>query len=132
MTHTATHTATAVLAGIALLVFSIALLGADSSLPEAVPDDFPFPEEASLRVQDGTSASMIQIAVAFSFESDPASIYSTFRGYVVENGYEISSEDESAHSFSSTDYGSGDSIGLRISEMGSVNIATVTFVGPNR
>lgn len=125
------HVLVAVLAGIALLVCAVAPLEADSSLPEAVPDDFPFPEDASLRVQDSTSASMVQIAVAFSFESDPDSVYSTFRGYVVENGYEISSEDESGNGFSSTDYGSGKSISLRISEMGSVNIATVTFAGPN-
>lgn len=126
-----TYTATAVLAGIALLVFAITPLGADSSLPDAVPDDFPFPEEASLRVQDGTSTSMIQVVVGFSFRSEPGDIYSTFRKYVIDSGYEISSEDEAEYSFSSTDYGSGDGIGLRISEMGSVNIATVTFSGPN-
>lgn len=126
------NTMSAVLAGIFLLTGAVMPVLAESSLPDAVPDDFPFPEHASLQVQDSTSASMIQIAVSFSLlKSDPGEIYSVFRSYAVENGYKISMEDEAKHNFSSTDYGSGESIGVRISETGSVNIATVTFAGPN-
>lgn len=126
------NTITAALAGIFFFAFVVTPLEANSGLPDAVPDDFPFPEDADLQVQDGTSASMIRIAVAFSFKSDPDEIYSTFRNYAVENGYEISMEDESNYNFSSTKYSSAESIGVRISEMGSVNIATVTFSGPNK
>lgn len=122
----------AVVAGIFLIAGAVTPVLADSSLPDAVPDDFPFPEDASLQVQDSSSASMIQIAVSFSLKSDPGEIYSGFRSYAVENGYKISMEDEAKYNFSSTDYGSGESIGVRISETGSVNIATVTFAGPNR
>lgn len=123
---------TAVVAGVVLCAFSVATIQADSALPDAVPDDFPFPEDASLQVKDGTSGNMIRIAVSFSFESDPDRIYSTLRSYAVENGYEISTEDEPEYNFSSVDYSSGDGIGVRISDMESVNIATVTFSGVDK
>lgn len=125
------QTMTAVVAGIIFFAFSVTPVHAGSDLPEAVPDDFPFPEDANLQVQDSTSATMIQIAVAFSFKSDPGGIYSTFRDYVVENGYEIIREDKSDYLFQSRN-DSFDSIKVSISEMSSVNIVTVTFAGPNK
>lgn len=120
----------AVLASIFVFAFFVTPVQADSDLPEAVPDDFPFPEDANLQVQDSTSATMIQIAVAFSFKSRPEEIYSTFREYVVANGYEIIGEDKSDYVFQSRN-DSFDSIKVSISEMSSVNLATVTFAGAN-
>lgn len=124
-------TITAALAGIFFFAFVVAPLEANSGLPDAVPDDFPFPEDADLQVQDSTSTTMIQIAVAFSFKSDPGGIYSTFRDYVVENGYEIIREDKPDYLFQSRN-DSFDSIKVSISEMSSVKIVTVTFAGPNK
>lgn len=125
------NNATAFLAGVFFLVFSVSLVQADSSLPDTVPDDFPFPDDANLRVQDSTSASMVQVVVSFSFESDPDELYAGSRSYAVENGYEVSSENEAEYSFTSTHYSSGKSISVRLSEMESLNIGIVTFTGPN-
>lgn len=98
-------------------------------LPAGVPKDFPFPAGADLtaRTMQLSGAKQVTVSCTFSGRADAA--YKKFKAYAAENGYEIRMENESGRRFSA---GKGAVQGLvvRVSDMGSVNLATVTFVLP--
>lgn len=121
----------------AALAVPLAACGSDSnttaaahaSLPDVVPADFPFPADASLDVQTQQLASGKQTVVSFSFAGDADTLYSQMRQYAVDNGYEIPVEAKSSGRFTARKDAAHNFV-VNIQDMGSVKIATVSFVAP--
>ncbi|WP_226036617.1 hypothetical protein [Aquibacillus saliphilus] len=101
----------------------------ESTLPDEVPSDFPFPDGANLEVVTNEMAGHINYAISFSVSDEIEAHYKKYIEYATSNGYDITTEDKENYSFKSMKE-STEGLGVGISDMGSVNIATVTFTVP--
>jgi len=96
-------------------------------LPDAVPAGLPLPADADPDVTTRDLSGAKQVVVSFTTAKDAASVYGSFRQYAEDNGYVIATENQDNHRFASNSQ-SGDGLTVSVSDMGSVKVATVTFV----
>lgn len=109
------------------LAWSLDSEASDSELPAGVPADAPFPEDVKLKVTTASISGAEQIVISFTFRGDAEALYGQFKEYLLDNGYSIAMEDNQRL----TARGEGvQSCSVDIKEMGSINLATVTFVVP--
>ena len=105
---------------------------AHARLPEAVPADFPFPPGSDLSATAMNLSGGKQVVVSCTFSNKAATVYKTFKQYAVDHGYEIAVENAAGLSFSSRNGSSSKGLGVRIADMGSIKVATVTFFVPGK
>lgn len=107
------------------LLVPAAAFGADDELPAAVPADLPFPDGADLDIRRTEMAAGTAYVIGFSFSRDADAVYGDFKQYAIDHGYEIGMETV-GQTFSSN-RGPSAALGVRINDMGSVKMGTVTF-----
>lgn len=104
---------------------------AHAGLPDVVPADFPFPADVSLDVRTQQLASGKQTVVSFSFSGDADKLYAQMRQYAVDNGYDIPIETKSSGRFTARKDIAHNFV-VSIQDMGSVKVATVSFLAPRQ
>ncbi|RPF51086.1 hypothetical protein [Aquisalibacillus elongatus] len=66
-----------------------------SDLPDAIPSDFPFPENATqVMVTESEMSGSTLYTVNFMFDGDPSELFNSIKDYVTQNDYSIEFEDE--------------------------------------
>lgn len=109
------------------LAWSLDSEASGSELPAGVPSDAPFPSDVKLKVTTASMSGAEQVVISFTFRGDADALYGDFKEYLLDNGYSIAMEDNQRL----TARGEGvQSCIVDVQEMGSVNLATVTFVVP--
>ena len=108
-----------------------AFAGERADLPAGVPADFPFPDGADLTTRTTQLSGVKQIVVSATFSKSPNVVYRQFKDYATGNGYAIAMENEESHQFTARK-SARNGLVVRIADMGSIKVATVSFTVPSK